>query len=94
MKIVVVVKQTLTLSYSHKHVHLDLDGPCFANNGGCHIKRKCMSILGRSGCGDCSGGYVNDGAKGCKGLYEYVRVCDVGRVRPGNDSYAFQSQQH
>merc|ERR1712032_906162 len=40
---------------------------CLKNNGGCHSKRKCMNTVGSMKCGDCAAGYVNDGAKGCKG---------------------------
>merc|ERR1719183_3281891 len=41
-------------------------GPCATNNGGCHSKRTCTNNAGSAKCGDCSAGYTNDGAKGCK----------------------------
>ena len=47
--------------------HLDVN-ECLKSNGGCDIKRKCLNTVGSVKCGDCPAGYVNDGAKGCKGL--------------------------
>ena len=40
---------------------------CQKNNGGCHPKRKCVNSAGSHQCENCSAGYVNDGAKDCKG---------------------------
>ena len=52
--------------------HKDFD-ECKINNGGCDSKRKCTSKSDGhfAKCEDCSAGYVNDGAKGCKG---YMRA--------------------
>ena len=41
---------------------------CNTNKGGFHSKRKCINAAGSMKCADCSAGYANDGAKGCKGL--------------------------
>ena len=48
-------------------MYLDVN-ECAKHNGGCDRKRKCMEKLGTISCGNCPAGYVNDGAKGCKGL--------------------------
>ena len=50
---------------------------CAIENGGCHIKRACTSTDGVASCGDCAAPFINDGAKGCKGLCACacVRVC-------------------
>ena len=61
-------------AYSHKPVHADVN-ECLNNNGGCHSKRKCTNTDGSMSCGDCSAGYTNDRAKGCKGLYVCVCMC-------------------
>ena len=39
------------------------------NRGGCHVKRTCNDNTGKIVCGPCPAGFLNDGAKGCKGLY-------------------------
>ena len=40
---------------------------CLKNNGGCNSVRKCLNSAGSFKCGDCSSGWANDGALGCKG---------------------------
>lgn len=41
--------------------------PCDTNNGGCDARRTCMwSGSGSRTCGNCSGGFSNDGATGCQ----------------------------
>ena len=54
--------------------YLDVD-ECATNNGGCDSKRTCKNTVGSMSCGDCPAGYINDGAKGCKGLYVSASVC-------------------
>ena len=51
---------------------------CKTNNGGCHAKRECTNAAGGMTCGNCTAGYVNDGAKGCKGLCLLVDVVCFG----------------
>ena len=63
---------TYTRAHTHTPVHLDVD-ECENNAGGCHSERTCKNTEGSFECGDCSAGYDNDGAKGCKGLN--WRVC-------------------
>ena len=70
--IAVVVKHTH--KHLHKPVHSDVD-ECAKDNGGCDSKRKCTNSAGSFNCEDCDAGYVNDGAKGCKGLYVSASVC-------------------
>ena len=53
--------------YTHTPVSLDVD-ECASDNGGCHSKRKCVNKMGSHSCEDCSAGWANDGALGCKGL--------------------------
>ena len=72
MIIAVVVKHTH--KHLHNPVHSDVD-ECKKDNGGCDSKRKCDNTAGSFKCGDCSTGYANDGAKGCKGLCVCVCVC-------------------
>jgi len=43
---------------------------CKTNNGGCHSKRKCINLPGSMKCDKCQGGWLNDGAKGCKDVNE------------------------
>ena len=69
--------------HTHTHTHTlapvysDVD-ECLNNNGGCDSKRTCKNTVGSMSCGDCPAGYVNDGAKGCKGLC--VCLCVRARV--------------
>merc|ERR1719476_129893 len=56
---------------------------CLQNNGGCDSKRTCMNTVGSMTCGDCSSGYENDGAKGCKDVDECLTNnggCDSKRT--------------
>ena len=62
--------------HSHKPVHSDVN-ECATNNGGCHSNRKCTNTVGSFSCGDCPAGYTNDGAKGCKGLCEWMHQACV-----------------
>ena len=55
---------------------LDID-ECKTKNGGCHSQRKCTNTIGSMKCEKCKAGWVNDGAKGCKG----VRHLLIGLVR-------------
>ena len=57
--------------YVDGHMHMQhlcwLDvNECAIKNGGCDVKRKCTNTVGGITCGNCSPGYTNDGAKGCK----------------------------
>ena len=51
---------------THTSTWLDVD-ECAKDNGGCHEERKCTNTAGGRTCGDCSAGWDNDGATGCKG---------------------------
>ena len=55
-------------------VSLDVN-ECATNSGGCDSKRKCINTVGSMKCGDCATGYLNDGAKGCKGLCTLLSSC-------------------
>ena len=48
------------------------DNECETNNGGCHTKRKCINLPGSMRCDNCQAGWLNDGAKGCKGWFRVL----------------------
>ena len=42
---------------------------CLVKNGGCYSKRQCTNTPGSRTCGNCPGGWTNDGATSCKGAF-------------------------